>query len=152
MAYTIQIIRGATTYNINDGNPFRLENADDLGGASVRNIEERGPYQDGATHLDHRLEPDTFTLHINVVGATAAALDGHRDTLNAIFKPVVGVPIILKITRDDGAVRQVDTRRTGRLAIPPTLTPSPTTIPTRTAWSRQWTSPTIREAVLMGPF
>ncbi len=118
MAYTIQIIRGATTYNINDGNPFRLENADDLGGASVRNIEERGPYQDGATHLDHRLEPDTFTLRINVVGATAAALDGHRDTLNAIFKPVVGVPIILKITRDDGAVRQVDTRRTGRLAIP----------------------------------
>lgn len=118
MAFTVEVLRGSTTYNISDGNPFRLETADLLGGASVRNIEESGPFQDGSTHLAERLDPRTLTLKINVIGASASALDGHRDTLNEIFKPVVGVPIILKITRDDGTVRQLDTRRTGPLDIP----------------------------------
>lgn len=121
MAFKLEVIRGSTTYTLSDpGNasvPFSIEEAD-LGGASIRNIEESGPYQDGATHLDERLEPDTITLRINVVGSSASALDGHRDTLNTMFKPVRGVPITLKLTRDDGVVRQLDTRRTGRLAIP----------------------------------
>lgn len=121
MAYKVEVIRGATTYTLSDpGNaavPFSIEEAD-LGGASIRNIEESGPYQDGATHLDERLEPDTITLRINVVGTSASALDGHRDTLNAMFKPVRGVPITLKLTRDDGEIRHLDTRRTGKLAIP----------------------------------
>ena len=121
MAYKVEVIRGATTYTLSDpGNaavPFSIEEAD-LGGASIRNIEESGPYQDGATHLDERLEPDTITLRINVVGSSASALDGHRDTLNAMFKPVRGVPITLKLTRDDGEIRHLDTRRTGKLAIP----------------------------------
>lgn len=118
MPFTVEVIRGATTYNISDGNPFRVETADLLGGASVRNIEESGPFQDGSTHLTERLDPRTLTLKINVIGASASALDGHRDTLNKMFKPVVGVPIILKLTRDDGVVRQLDTRRTGPLDIP----------------------------------
>lgn len=121
MAFKVEVIRGATTYTLSDPSdssvPFSIEMAE-LGGASVRNIEESGPYQDGATHLDERLEPDTMTLRINVKGATAAALDGHRDTLNAMFKPVRGVPITLKVTRDDSEIRQIDTRRTGKLAIP----------------------------------
>lgn len=119
MAFNFQVIRGSTTYTFyGAGQPIRLEDADDLGGADVRNIEERGPNQDGATHLDHRLEPGVFTLRFIVVGASASALDGHRDTLNEAFKPIRGVPITLKITRDDGEVRQIDCQRTGRLAIP----------------------------------
>lgn len=119
MAFTFQVIRGSTTYTLSgDGLPIQLVSVDDLGGASVRNIEESGPFQDGSTHLDYRLEPSTFTLRFNVIGASAAALDGHRDTLNTIFKPVRGVPITLKVTRDDGAIRQIDTQRTGRLTIP----------------------------------
>lgn len=117
MAWTVEILRGSVTYNISNGAPFSIDGAE-LGGASVRVIEESGPYQDGATHLDDRLEPDTFALRLNVVGATAAALDGYRDTLNKMFKPIRGVPITIKMTRDDGAVRQLDTWRTGKLAIP----------------------------------
>jgi len=116
MAFTLQVIRGSTTYTIAD--PFFLEGAEGLGGASVRNIEESGPYQDGATHLDERLDARTITLKLNVIGSSAAVLDGHRDTLMKMFKPVSGVPITLKITRDDNSVRQIDTRRTGPLDIP----------------------------------
>lgn len=122
MAHKIEIIRGATTYVLNDpsdaSNPFSLEDGAGLGGASVRNIEERGPYQDGATHLTSRLEPSVMTLRIFVKGVTAAALDGHRDTLNKMFKPIEGVPIIVKYTRDDGAIRYQENQRTGPLEIP----------------------------------
>lgn len=122
MAHKIEILRGATTYVLNDpsdaSNPFSVEDGAGLGGASVRNIEEHGPYQDGSTHLDERLEPSVSTWRIFVKGATAAALDGHRDTLNKMFKPIRGVPIIVKYTRDDGAIRYQDTRRTGPLDIP----------------------------------
>lgn len=118
MAFTLEVIRGATTYNISNGNPFSIDHGDGIGGAAVRNIEESGPYQDGATHLSERLDPRTITLRINVQGASASALDGHRDTLMTIFKPVRRVPITLKLTRDDGTVRHIDTRRTGPLDIP----------------------------------
>lgn len=117
MAFNLEVLRGTVSYNMYDGNPFSFEEAD-LGGASVRNIEERGPYQDGATHLDERLEPDVTTLRIYVKATSDALLDGYRDTLNKAFKPIKGVPITLKLTRDDGAVRQQDTRRTGKLSIP----------------------------------
>lgn len=116
MAFTLQVIRGATTYTISD--PYFLEGAEGMGGASVRNIEESGPHQDGATHLDERLDPRTITLKLNVIGSSPSALDGYRNTLMTMFKPVRGVPITLKITRDDGSVRQIDTRRTGPLDIP----------------------------------
>lgn len=118
MAFTLQVIRGATTYNISAGQPIALEDLDDVGGASVRVLEERGPFQDGASHLDYRLEPRVMTLRLNVVGSSASALDGHRDTLNAMFKPVRGVPILLRFTRDDGEIRQIDCQRVGPLNIP----------------------------------
>lgn len=115
---TIEIIRGSTTYNVSAGQSIYLMDVDDLGGAEVRNQEERGPFQDGSTHLDYRLEPRTFTLKIGVVASSLATLDGYRDTLNAMFKPIRGVPITLKITRDDTEVRQIDCQRTGPLGIP----------------------------------
>lgn len=115
---TYRIIRGSTTYDISVGNSIYLEEVDDLGGAGVRNQEESGPFQDGASHLSERLEPSTITMRLIVKGSTAAALDGHRDTLNAMFKPVRGVPITIEVVRDDGETRRLDTYRTGRLAIP----------------------------------
>lgn len=118
MAFKLEVLRGTTTYDISNGNPFSFDKAEGMGGASVRTIEERGPFQDGATHLDYRLEPRTITLSLLVQGTAASTLDGHRDTLTQIFKPVRGVPITLKLTRDDGKVRQIDTQRTGPSDIP----------------------------------
>lgn len=112
MAFKLEVLRGATVYNISADQPISIAGADGMGGAPVRNLEEQGPYQDGSSHLGERLEPRTITLRLNAVGSTAAALDGHRDTLNAMFKPVRGIPITLRITRDDGEIRQIDCRRT----------------------------------------
>lgn len=114
---TFRILRGATAYNISADQPIRLVDVDDLGGADVRNLEESGPYQDGVSHLGERLEPSNIVARFNVIGATAAELDGYRDTLNAMFKPVRGVPITFEVTRDDGEVRRLDTHRAGRLGI-----------------------------------
>lgn len=117
MPFKLEVIRGSTTYDISAGQPIAIEHLDDVGGAAVRVIEEQGPQQDGASHLDYRLEPRTMMLRLNVVGSSASALDGYRDTLNAMFKPVRGVPILLRLTRDDGSIRQLDCERVGRLSI-----------------------------------
>lgn len=153
MAFTLQVIRGATTYTIAD--PFFLEGAEGLGGASVRNIEESGPYQDGATHLDERLDPRTITLKLNVIGGSASALDGYRDTLMTMFKPVRGVPITLKITRDDSSVRQIDTRRVGPLDIPLVAINRPGNLHRAVVQLRAadptWYNPTVAEEVFTPP-
>jgi hypothetical protein len=114
---TFEIIRGATTYNVSHDQPIRLVSVDDMGGASVRNQRETGPYQHGASHISERLEPTVLTLKFNVLGSTAADLDARRDTFNAMFKPVEDIPITIRVTRDDGEVRQIDTFREGRLGI-----------------------------------
>lgn len=113
---TFEIIRGATTYNVSHDQPIRLVDIS-MGGASIRNQTETGPYQHGASHISARLEPTVLTVSFNVIGSTAAALDGHRDTLNKMFAPIEGIPIIFRVTRDDGEVRQLDTWREGRLGI-----------------------------------
>jgi hypothetical protein len=47
-----------------------------------------------------------------------ALADTHRDTLSAIFSPVSGRMVQLKVTRDDGAVRQIDCYTAGMLDMP----------------------------------
>lgn len=111
------ILRGATSYNISYNQPISLVDIDDLGGASVSNQDETGPYQDGSSHISERLMSDFVVARLNAIGTTAADLDSRRDTLNAMFKPVPGVPITFRVVRDDGEIRQLDTWREGRLGI-----------------------------------
>lgn len=117
MAFKLEVLRGATAYTISDRNPFSIDEGD-LGGAAVRNIDQSGPFQDGSTHLGHRLASNVITLRLFVTATSASVLDGYRDTLNKIFQPVDEVPCILKLTRDDGEIRYLDTWREGFLAIP----------------------------------
>lgn len=113
MAFALDAIVNDVTYSLSDGNPFRLESAQGLAMPSVRRLTERGPRQDGDTDLGYRLEPRTITLALNFYADTHAALDGHRDTLATIFKPARGYDIKLRVTRDDGAVRQIDCHTVG---------------------------------------
>lgn len=113
MAFALDAIVNDVTYSLSDGDPFRLESAQGLAMPSVRRLTERGPRQDGDTDLGYRLEPRTITLALNFYADTYAALDGHRDTLATIFKPARGYDIKLRVTRDDGAVRQIDCHTVG---------------------------------------
>lgn len=113
MAFALDAIVNDVTYSLSDGDPFRLESAQGLAMPSVRRLTERGPRQDGDTDLGYRLDPRTITLSLNFYADTYAALDGHRDTLATIFKPARGYDIKLRVTRDDGAVRQIDCHTVG---------------------------------------
>lgn len=108
MAFTLQAIRGSTTVTLTNGAPFRLLEARGLSGAPIRRVTTRGPAQDGDTDKDYRLGPREMELDIGFLATTDAILDGYRDTLMGVFKPLTSTPVNLRATRDDAAVRQVD--------------------------------------------
>jgi hypothetical protein len=115
---TFEAIVNGTTYNLSDSNPFKVLSATGIGNAPVRRLEERGPLQDGATDIGYRLDPRIINLTISVRSSTTALADTNRDTLSAIFSPVGGRLVQLKVTRDDGAVRQIDCYAVGVLDMP----------------------------------
>lgn len=102
-----QAIVGNTTYTLNDGAPFSLISAANIGMAPVRRLSERGPYQHGDSDTGFRLEPRVITLALFASADTLAEMDTHRTTLQTAFRPR-STPIKLRATRDDGAIRQID--------------------------------------------
>jgi hypothetical protein len=118
---TWQAIVDGTTYNLSDANPFRVLSATGIGNAPVRRLEERGPLQDGVTDVGYRLDPRIINLEIAFRATSLGTADTHRDTLSALFSPVGGRMVQLRVTRDDGAVRQIDCYAVGLLDMPATL-------------------------------
>lgn len=117
MARTYEWIVGATTYALSDGNPFYVENGAGLGLGPVRRLWQRSPRQDGHTDKGARLDPRYLYLVMWFAGASLAAADGHRDTLAEMFRPRTE-PGKLRVTREDGAVRQVDAHFEGLMDWP----------------------------------
>lgn len=117
MAFTLAAIVGSTTVTLSDNNPFGLLGARGMGGAPVRRVTTRGPTQDGDTDLGYRLQPREVELVIGFRADTDAALDTHRDTLTSIFKPLTSTPVYLRVTRDDGEVRQLECHAVGEIVI-----------------------------------
>lgn len=118
MATTWQAIVGATTYNLDDGSPFHREAATGLGIATVRRLFQQGPLQHGHTDRGYRMDPRYIFLTLYFNAATRAAADTNRDTLAEIFKPLTSIPIKLKVTRDDGAIRQINCFTEGVIDLP----------------------------------
>lgn len=116
MATLVAIVSG-TSLNLNDQAPFRLLGANGWGGVDVRRVTLRGPEQHGDTDVGYRLSPRDLELEIGFQGTDDATLDGYRDTLTSHFKPLVSVPVLLRYTRDDGAVRQLDCYVRGKVKI-----------------------------------
>lgn len=119
MPFELSLIVGSTTYSLSDGNPYKLQDAVGLGLPPVQRFSSRYPRQDGYDDSGFVLEPRVITLALSFVAATAAALDGHRDTLSRMFSP--GAAAVLQVTRDDGEVRRIDVVPTAAPVI--TLTP-----------------------------
>src|SRR5688572_9230343 len=108
MAFTLQAIVGSSTVTLTNKSPFGLLSAKGLAGAPVRRLTAQGAAQHGDTDLGFRLRPRELELEIGFRADTDAALDAHRDTLMAIFKPLPSTPVNLRGTRDDGDIRQLD--------------------------------------------
>ena len=120
MAFALDVIVGSLTYvqSLSDGNPFSLVSANGLSMAPLHRLTEHAPRQDGDTDQGYRLDPRTITLTLNINAATAAALDTARDLLSTIFTPHPGYSILLRVTRDDGEVRQIECQTTGPVDVP----------------------------------
>lgn len=117
MAMTFQAVISGTTYELNDGNPFRLARVGGAGPSEVNRLGSRGPLQSGVTDMGYRLRPRVLELAFHFYATTDAILDARRQTLMGIFHPTAGIPIELRVTRDDGEVRKLDCHSTGAIEI-----------------------------------
>lgn len=113
MAYTVQVIRGATTYTVTGGTYSNLVAMQGIGAPTKRNIAIRGPFQHGQTITDFRYDARQITLVFHAYKATLSAADTNRDSLYDIWKGVSGTPVKLKVTRDDSTALQIDGEVTG---------------------------------------
>lgn len=117
MAFSLTATVGSTSITLSDRNPYCLLSATGMGAADVRRVTTRGPAQDGDTDKGYRLAPREIELVLGFQGTTDAILDGYRDTLTSFFKPLPSTPVKLKVTRDDGELRQIDCYVVGSIKI-----------------------------------
>lgn len=118
MAFELEaIVEGGDTISLSDREPFGLLSARGMAGPPIRRITARGPAQHGDTDLGYRLQPREIELAIGFQAATDAILDGYRDTLVSVFKPLTSTPVSLRVTRDTDIMRQIDAYTVGAIDI-----------------------------------
>lgn len=118
MSFELDAIVGSDTVSLSDGAPFALMSARGMAGPPIRRVTARGPSQHGDTDLGYRLQPREIELELGFHASTDAILDGYRDTLTNLFKPLTATPINLRVTRDNGdIVRQIDVYTIGQIKI-----------------------------------
>lgn len=117
MAFALDAIVGSTTQSLTDGAPFKLLAAHGMGGPPIRRLVARGPAQHGDTDIGYRLQPRDIELQLGFAASTDAILDGYRDLLARIFRPLVDTPVSLRVTRDGPITRQIDVYTVGPIDI-----------------------------------
>lgn len=120
MSYQVDILRGAEVYSMSDGNPFWALTMTGVGLPPVRLIKERGPQQHGSTVVGYTLDERLLNLALLIKVQTEALADQARDDLAEILKPVDDLPCKIRLTRNDGAVRQIDAYIVGTVDFPNT--------------------------------
>jgi len=120
---TYQIIQpdaANTTYNISDGTYCQLQYPNGISGIGLPSITrdlQRHPNIEGAIDHGFTLEPLDMMLNLYYNVSSAAAADARRDAIYKIFRPFDD-SLKLKVTRDDGAIRQIDVHTVGMLDLP----------------------------------
>lgn len=113
-----EVVVGTESYSLSDRSPFDLVSATGLGLSPIRRIMQRGPQQHGETDLGYRIDSRYINLVLVAHTASKAQSDAARDLLAYIFGPRNSQPVVLRVTRDDGAVRQINCRVAGFLDFP----------------------------------
>lgn len=117
---TYQIIQpdaANTTYNIANGTYCQLQYPNGISGIGLPPITrdlQRHPNIEGALDHGYTLEAREMMLNLYYNVSSAAAADARRDAIYKIFRPFQD-PLRLKVTRDDGAIRQLDVHTVGML-------------------------------------
>ncbi len=99
---------------LEDGNALRLWGGglrfvglDGSGIPPIRRLTERSALQHGVMDRGFRLDARRMTLQLATDLQNESQLDGIKDRVAAAFGPTDS-PLKLKITRDDGEIRQID--------------------------------------------
>jgi hypothetical protein len=93
----LEIIRGATVYDVSDILDFALLGDDGFGMPPIERLTEQGPNQHGVTDRGFRLQPRTLNLKIMSLPVDLADFYTLRDLLLRIFKPS-NAPLIVRRT------------------------------------------------------
>lgn len=120
MSVSVDWIVGATTYALSGRAPYAFISLTGMGNPPVRRIKERGPQQHGATDVGFLLDERMLNLAILITGSTLELVDGYRDDLADMLKPS-STAGKLRVTRDDGTVRQIDCHVSTAVDFPNTL-------------------------------
>jgi len=120
MAFNVQALVGAAIYELHNGNPFWVVGMVGLGIPPNHRLKSRGALQHGATDDGYLADERILGLSLASIGTDRATADGHRDTLRAIFKPQQSTPTRIRVTREDGQVRQLDVHAAGPVDMPQT--------------------------------
>jgi len=117
MAYQIEYVSGANTYNLSNQSPEFLVHYlgdENFGMAPLHMITSRSPVQHGDTTLDFRLDPRILQIPILVECETLQEQYDMRNYLLAMFKPS-NTDGTLIVTYPDGNERHILTRILGGL-------------------------------------
>lgn len=106
-----------TVWNLNGGGTLETVSLDGLGIPDVDRQVQDFANQHGGLDYGFRLKPRELTLDLFYNTQTKADADVLRDTIYAIFQPF-DYPLKLKITRDNGDVRQIDCHTVGMVDTP----------------------------------
>ena len=83
----LEIIRGATVYDVSDILDFALLGDDGFGMPPIERLTEQGPNQHGVTDRGFRLQPRTLNLKIMSLPVDLSNFYALRDLILRIFKP-----------------------------------------------------------------
>lgn len=118
MAFTVQVIDEAgTTHTLSGGTTSNFVQMTGVGVPPVqRNIE---PALNTNVHQDRgfQIEPRRIDLTVFLSESSASTIDVTRDTISGIFEPTQN-PLNLKVTRQDGSIRQIDVYLDGQIDYP----------------------------------
>jgi hypothetical protein len=124
MTWQVSVISRDTEYNLSDSVDYLLTGIDGIGAAPVARIAERGPMQHGESDLGYRLQSRRIALALLARGGDDAAWFARRSALMSIFRSSDS-PVRLRVSRDDGVVRQIDCYLTGTMEMAPEVGLSP---------------------------
>lgn len=109
MSITLEMLVGNTAYDLSDYETYIHHSNNGWGLPGIDLYSQSGPLQDGATYNDFRLQPRDLSLVIGLNGVDSSDYFAKRKQLFNIFKPKRDNTLKLRLTLDDGSVRQLDT-------------------------------------------
>jgi len=112
----IYAIVDGVEYDLNYGDPARIEGEDGLGMPDLHRMEERGPFQNGSTDRGYRLDPRHPAYVFGISTWTRSQLWDRRQELLRIFRP--SRLIVMKHVLDNNDVRYLDCLYTGGMNMP----------------------------------